>query len=623
MRVLVLLIGCLLAFEVTPQQLFTAKAVDGLMLGEKGYAAGLRANGLYLQQSGKSTLITDDVTLAEWRFTTAQRDSTWSVFQPAQPVSKGFDWAGGIGTLLGNSDSVRYFAEGTALFACRMERYGIVAHSLVRDFSERTNLPVLSPAISPDGSQLVFAADFAGGEGGYDLYLINQLPDGDWSDPISLGREVNTSEDELFPSWNGDALYFSSSGHPGMGKLDIYRTTRSSQWKSVDMLEAPFNSPENDFLPLWLSANDLFLTSGRSGVHQVYRLQSAAAGLVEHGMTARLMCAGTPVRDASVSIENALGEEVAEGITSQDGSFAIDRLSLNLRYRARFENVAPEVLAASLLYVYNSEGERVMVIRPGEDGSFWFELLPFDEENALALAENIDESSLLSVSIEGQVFEEAPGDVGKGEPISIIAPNGEVIALAYTKEDGKFTFADLSPDARYTFRLDEESKALQMIIYDEDTEVQVPIDEGRAVFERVAEGEGMELVDESGARITVRKDELFVIKNIYYPLDRYDLNAAARSELDRLSEILVRNPKLRIELGSHTDATGLDDYNQRLSDMRAQVAVEYLESKGIARERMVAQGYGESKLLNHCDDGVECAEEEHALNRRTEIRLIP
>jgi outer membrane protein OmpA-like peptidoglycan-associated protein len=85
---------------------------------------------------------------------------------------------------------------------------------------------------------------------------------------------------------------------------------------------------------------------------------------------------------------------------------------------------------------------------------------------------------------------------------------------------------------------------------------------------------------------------------------------------------MSQNPTLRIELSSHTDSRGKDSYNLRLSQQRAEAAVNYLVNKGIEPSRMVAKGYGEARLLNHCGNGVQCSEDEHQANRRTEIKVL-
>lgn len=114
----------------------------------------------------------------------------------------------------------------------------------------------------------------------------------------------------------------------------------------------------------------------------------------------------------------------------------------------------------------------------------------------------------------------------------------------------------------------------------------------------------------------------FVIRNIYYDLNRATIRDDAKEEMDRLVEFMKDNPGVKIELSAHTDSRGPDNYNLHLSEARATSAVVYLRLHGIAVNRMVAKGYGETRLLNKCGNGVDCSEEEHQFNRRTEIKII-
>ncbi|MEJ8804403.1 OmpA family protein [Pontibacter sp. H249] len=113
-----------------------------------------------------------------------------------------------------------------------------------------------------------------------------------------------------------------------------------------------------------------------------------------------------------------------------------------------------------------------------------------------------------------------------------------------------------------------------------------------------------------------------VLENIYYDLDKYNIKPEAARELDKLVQTLIDNPHIQIELSSHTDSRQTYGYNQMLSQLRAQSAVDYIVSKGIPRERLVAKGYGETQLVNKCADGVRCPESMHAENRRTEFKII-
>lgn len=113
-----------------------------------------------------------------------------------------------------------------------------------------------------------------------------------------------------------------------------------------------------------------------------------------------------------------------------------------------------------------------------------------------------------------------------------------------------------------------------------------------------------------------------LIKNIYYDYNKWDIRPDAAAELDKIVHLLQENPQIIIELGSHTDSRGTDIYNKDLSQKRAVSAVNYIVSNGISKSRITAKGYGESVLLNKCDDGVKCSEIEHQMNRRTEFKVI-
>ncbi|MBC5840728.1 OmpA family protein [Flavobacterium sp. F-380] len=112
------------------------------------------------------------------------------------------------------------------------------------------------------------------------------------------------------------------------------------------------------------------------------------------------------------------------------------------------------------------------------------------------------------------------------------------------------------------------------------------------------------------------------LKNIHYDLGKYFIREDAKPELNRLVQFMNDNPGVKVELSSHTDSRASNGYNQILSQNRANAAVDYITSQGISRARLTGKGYGESKLLNRCTDGVECSEEQHQANRRTEVKVI-
>jgi outer membrane protein OmpA-like peptidoglycan-associated protein len=119
------------------------------------------------------------------------------------------------------------------------------------------------------------------------------------------------------------------------------------------------------------------------------------------------------------------------------------------------------------------------------------------------------------------------------------------------------------------------------------------------------------------------KGKKIPINNLYYDLGKWDLLPQGEEELDNVIKMMKDNPRLKIELGSHTDSRGSSQANQVLSEKRARSAVNYLRTRGpIPSSHISYKGFGETELVNGCKDGVTCAEEEHAINRRTELKIL-
>lgn len=114
----------------------------------------------------------------------------------------------------------------------------------------------------------------------------------------------------------------------------------------------------------------------------------------------------------------------------------------------------------------------------------------------------------------------------------------------------------------------------------------------------------------------------FVMENIFYDFDKWDILPESEVELNKLIKIMNDNPGWKVELGSHTDARGSDSYNEILSQKRSDSAVSFIIKNGISKDRIIAKGYGETQLVNHCKNGVDCPDEIHRQNRRTEFKIL-
>lgn len=112
------------------------------------------------------------------------------------------------------------------------------------------------------------------------------------------------------------------------------------------------------------------------------------------------------------------------------------------------------------------------------------------------------------------------------------------------------------------------------------------------------------------------------IAPIYFDHDESYIRGDAIVELKKVIEILQKYPELNIELRAHTDSRSDDNYNVKLSERRAKSTVNWLQNNGIISSRIKGKGFGETQLINKCSNGVECTEEEHQLNRRTEFVVV-
>ena len=123
------------------------------------------------------------------------------------------------------------------------------------------------------------------------------------------------------------------------------------------------------------------------------------------------------------------------------------------------------------------------------------------------------------------------------------------------------------------------------------------------------------------ARKASLRNQLNDLSNVYFKLNSSYLTSRDKELLDKLVAIMQSEPSLKIRVGAHTDSRGTNKYNQWLSDRRGERTVQYVISKGIGEDRISYDGFGETKLVNECDDNTKCSEEKHAKNRRSEFKI--
>lgn len=374
-----------------------------------------------------------------------------------------------------------------------------------------------SPAFSGDGKTLYFASNRAGGAGGTDLYRTSIDASGRFSRPVNMGRDINTPGNEMFPYVGPDAkLYFSSDGHPGLGKLDIFVATRSGGVTRVENMGQPINSASDDFGLIYTDDDKGYLASNRAGGKgddDIYFFQEGS------GDDSTTIAQNPPKDNAPKTVRYFLAGTVGSN-----------------------DNPSNPLDSARVRIIDDATGQPIAEVVTGQPGTF----------GKYPMQEGKDYT----------ILAERRGYLTHREPFTMQGKSIPQIFLTKPQTDTTFNVALL--------------------------------------------------LDRSELNKT------FVLENIYYDLDKYNIRSDAAPELDKIVTILKDNPTLKLELSSHTDSRAPDAYNMKLSQNRAKSAVDYIVSQGIAADRLVAKGYGETRLV------VKNAktEEEHQRNRRTEIKIL-
>jgi len=435
------------------------------------------------------------------------------------------------------------------------------------------------PALNPDENRLFFASDQPGGYGGVDLYVVRwNREKGEWGRPINLGPKINTKGNELFPFVDERGnLYFSSDGHPGLGELDLFcaQLTKEIQVQSLHNLGAPLNSSKDDFgiITDGLRRFGYFSSNRKRGGadDDISRFQREGSLYACRQLMLQLYDAETkaPLARARVAMETK-GDSSQTRIALTD---SLGQIRLCLDPEAEFK------FSASL--------DGYQANRLGFSTRDLADDLPIRLDVPL---------QRLAGRVYGQVL--AQQNRQPLDSVRVILRNDcdSTVQELLTLRDGRYAFST-QPGCIYT--LEARHK-------------------GHVGWSQRISGQG----DVQLELLLFGKNDIIRLDNIYYEFREWNIQPEAAVELDKLVALMKQHPGMRIELRSHTDSRASAGFNKRLSARRAQAVSTYLSERGITEDRLVAVGYGETQLANGCRDGVDCSEDEHRQNRRTEFRIL-
>ncbi|WP_298548802.1 OmpA family protein [uncultured Aquimarina sp.] len=216
--------------------------------------------------------------------------------------------------------------------------------------------------------------------------------------------------------------------------------------------------------------------------------------------------------------------------------------------------------------------------------------------------------------VEGTVTDAYTREILSGTEVLLLDSNNQELGRTMTDTQGKYKFP-VSCEASYIVRGTKTSYSPTEAPLETNTALeythQLPLQLGKGGL--------------SGQEVKPGDDlaKVLNLQIIYFDLDKSFIRSDAEVELQKIIAVMKEYPQMKIDIRSHTDSRSSDDYNMYLSERRAQSTIKYIiEKGGIDRSRLSGRGYGESSLVNQCKNDVNCNEQEHQQNRRSEFILL-
>lgn len=392
---------------------------------------------------------------------------------------------------------------------------------------------------------------------------------GDWKEQAELSiNQANSSSMHPVICSDNKTLFFASDREGGFGGNDLYMSRFDGQnWSEPVNLGPEINTKSNESFPFAFEKDTLFFASdGHAGL----------GGL-----------------DIFVSV--------------YDGERWSAPQNLKAPINTRFDDF-------SLTRCEHGLGGYLSSNRNGKDEIFnWYINDPSSSQASNSPICTISkvrsrprtgtEDSNMAFQVHGKVINQETKAPIANLPIALKDNSNTTVAETKSDKNGDFSF-NLEADQHYLVNATKEKAYIHGVSIST-----VDLEDGKT-FELVLELE----------KIAFEKP--YILNNIYYDYNKYDIRSDVVGDLENLLNFLKANPNVVIELSAHTDSRGTSRDNLILSTKRAKSAVNYLMAHGIEKSRMTYKGYGETKLVNNCADGVDCSEEKHQENRRLEFKIL-
>ncbi|MEW5677537.1 OmpA family protein [Flavobacterium enshiense] len=430
-----------------------------------------------------------------------------------------------------------------------------------------------------------------------DLYKATKNADGTYSQPTEVeGINSKWHDGPATVSADGNTMYFASETFRDQvfdkdkakklkyGKVGLFKATKAEgKWTNIQAL--PFNNKDyNTGNPsLSKDGKTLYFSSDMPGGVGQSDIWKVSVNGNDYGTPENLTAINTEGREnfPFITDENKL----YFSSDARQGFGGLDVFVTDLDKGMEVKNVGKPVNSEKddFAFSYNVSQKTGFFSsnRGGQDDIFM--AIPVCGVQLNTTSKNAKTGELLS-----------------GASVAILDEKNNVIETKYTTADGFVGYA-VDCDKPYTLQVSKDGFVSKTIAVEKTQGGEKPI---------TAELDPIDVI--------VTETEV-ILNDIFFEYNKSNITKSGAFELDKLVQVLKNSPSMVIMVKSHTDNRGTDSFNMNLSERRAKSTVQYVISKGIAKDRISGQGFGESEPKVQCTD---CSEEEHAKNRRSEFLIV-
>ena len=446
------------------------------------------------------------------------------------------------------------------------------------------------------------------------LYWSEIKADGEMGAPVRFERKINSKFNESTPVFtkDGQTMYFTRNnfleGKRGRDAskntlLKLYKATLDKEGQWANVTELAFNSNEYSVAHPTLSVDEktLYFASdmpGTLGQSDLFRVKINGDGT--YGAPENLGPEiNTEGRETFPFISD--DNELYFASDGRPGLGGLDVFVAKIEIDNSFygiQNVGEPINSKQddFAFLINSKNRNGFFTSNREGGRGYDDIYRFVENKKLACEQTLS----------GIVTDLDSGDIVPDTKMSLFDKNFKPLQVTQTDAQGRYSFA-IDCGKSYYVRAEKDEYQTK------EGYVTAKIFSGNKDFPLVLERRIKPIA--VGTDLAKTLD----IPIVYFDLDKSFIRKDAAYELAKVLAVMQQYPDMKIEVRSHTDSRQTAKYNQKLSDKRAKATVDWLVKNGINSDRLIGKGFGESQLVNHCADGVNCSEEEHQANRRSEF----